>query len=626
MTNYIVSAIIVTRAQPNIGWAKTQFGEDLLLPNPGNIYLLLSKKAERNTIMNKKHVLSLLLCLLLVLSMFMTACTENETNDENKPPVSDSQAIVDDISSLNFSAIIEEISKTANTTYDELLADYALEGNISLGTEGQTMNGYFGIKDSVIQVESEMAGESAMEMFALFSGNNIIALTPSYGGYTISVESGEDSSNEISQYLTNDVLAILKEFRFPAITESQFTKEGDAYIVSDEYMDAVATKILDTAIGIMKAAGLPEDAVPSDSEYDEIANSVKETIDALGLKIGFTVENERISGIVISINGQISKIAEALDSDVSEDEDGTITADFKISFVPDTFVVKYMKVAFDMQSESQVISLNTEVSVTLDNQNLPVGTNVSFTYTAPAYDYDYIEYGEPDEYGCFNYADINIDGSITVNASVLLDLSKLSAAEKASVIDATVTYATVYSSYTVEIYDENANEYVEISPSSIGITVDLAERAYSGEYSLKVNTTGKNEIDFSFSADTNGEKMTYSGNASVDPDSADNFGTLPEDIAAIKNDAKFIDKYNSAMEVGYELEAHLSSAYDSPLFGMVSDAFDVGFIHYDEESGLYIFFDSIFGSPEIRTNAPEDIECIGISIDPISGEIVFDKE
>ena len=568
--------------------------------------------------MKRRHILTLILCLMLAMSMLLTACNtadkkdDDKDNDKGGSKTGDVQAIIDDIGSLNLGTLIEELDKTADMSLSDALKDLACEGKFNVDAGGQTMSGYAGLKDGVIKADA--MGETA---YLVVSGNNMIALTPSYlGGFNVDVESGDSITEDLEESVSDKMLDLLAEFRLPAIKESQLTKEDGLYVVSEDYYDAVAKKVIDTYLALMKESGVPSDALPSDDDYDEIVDMVNGIIDALNLKLGFAVENGKISGIALSVDTKLSEIAKVVEAEMDAEDDGPIKADVRIDFDPETLVIKHAKINAEITAEGRQAKINADLTAILDKDNMPVGLNATLDCTVPANEYDYVEYGEPDEWGDYEYADININGSAEAKISIFMDLSKLSLDGEATVVDATVEYSSKFTSCTAEIYNEDTYEYEEIDPSSIGYEVDYADYDENGKILLKVQTTGKNAISFTLSAQTNGETVNLSGDASIDPEKADNFGTLPAEITSIKNDADFAEKYYAVQDIAYELE--------EAFYYVSSDEFSYedSFLYTDAESGLYVYFESFYSYPEILTSAPAD-DCIPVSIDPLTGELVF---
>lgn len=604
--------------------------------------------------MKKRLLITTIICSILCLSLLFCSCdlrqggdvtesvSANKTEQETLPPKTNVEVIVDDITSVDLGAIVDELGKASDTTLDKATEDILCNLNFSAAMGGETINGYLGYKDNIFKVTTSA---DTAQMIGALLGNSIATFTSSMGGYIIDVETNEEYKDEIDDFLSDDVLNIIKEFKFPQITEDQFTQEGDYYIVNNEYLNAVAEKIVDAGIEVAKKAGLPEEAVPSGEDRDELVDAIKNVIESVNLKFGFAVSNQKISGFILSADTTVYELAEMMDSSAEDIEDGPVSATIEAKFIPETYAPTYLKVSVNAQSGSEQINIFLELDVILGENNIPVGLNAKLDYSAPTNSYyGSFEYGEEDEWGYRDYATVYLAGQDEYTITAFIDLSLLGSAKGTNIATVSVNNKSVYSNHYVEIYDEDDGDYIKVDPSSLGIEldIDLNDEGYEHIYSAQITSEGENKLNYLLEiSESDSENMTVSGELTYDFEAADDFGDVPDEITSLTSDPDFIEKFNSlkekadtALELIYfdtfdddysDEDFVFDDDFDFDYEGGEDDDFDFDFdyndtydqyyIWQDSETGLYVVFEGYYSTPYIRTNKIEDSEFIEITID-----------
>lgn len=509
------------------------------------------------------------------MSLLLASCGSAKKEKEGKgeelsPEIV--EAIADGISSLNLGAILEGLNGISVPEMSDLLESLEFEATLSANydTLEENLSGYIGFKDGIFK--SSSSGE---ESYLIIQGNNMLSVSPYYqGGYSLTLENAGTDDLDLSQYLSDDIIDILKEFRFPTIKANQITKKGDAYMVSDSYMQSVAKEIIDTAFDIAVEAGLPQSALPTGDDYDELVETVNKALKACGLKLGFTVKNNQVSGVVFEINCTARDLAEAFGESSDYVDDTAISAKFKIEYIPETLALTHLEVSIAVTQDGEKASMECEVDISYSADNMPTRLDVSANVIAPDSTFDYIESDD-------DYIELELYGSTTVNASASFDLTKLYTKEYGQLIEASVSFSKVYNTVTAYTYDGEYG-YSEVDPSDLGINVNLKDYSESGELELNANTVNENKMSFSLTFKQDGESETIRGTAEYNLDGAYNYGSVPTFVRKM-NSASFIDSFN---DLNNDAEYILSQLEEM-------EAMDTYYL-YDEETGLYVLFEGCY--------------------------------
>lgn len=575
--------------------------------------------------MKTRKILSLLLCLLLAMSMFLVACNKQKQDGgsgSNTSSDSEKQAIIDDIASINLGTIIDAVMNNSSTTLGDLFSGINCEGNVNINLGNQNMNVYTGMKNGMFKMSFTDTNTDDAYMFV--RDNEAIILTSSDGGYIVNAGSAQEATDMIDGLVTDKMINILKNFKLPAISKSQLTKEGDAYIVATSYYEAVAKSIIDTATDLMIEAGMPASAAPSEEYYNALIAQVTQIIDTLGIKLGFTVSNNRISGVVFGLDTTAGKIAGLTGEEVYDtDDNGAIKASFKVGFIPDSLVVTSISADVSATVDDQTASIKANITTKLNSNNQPIGLDATVNMSGTVADYfDQIYIGE-NEYSDDEYAYVYLTGTAAVTAEAHVDLSKLSSDSKANVALATVKAEQTFTGYRVEVFNNETYEYETVDPSQFEIECTPSEHNGTVEISASVDNTGKNALEFTVSFKQGGVSVAYTGNATYNTEAATGFGEIPAAVESITSDKDFVEKYTALSQMADEMHDKL---YFYNVEGPSGEyAWAVTYLYHDTETGLYVLFDGPESNPEIRTNTPnnEYYDYYEITIDPSTGEIVI---
>ncbi len=521
------------------------------------------------------------------MSTLLVSCGNVKKDKDDKPgkgevTPEEAQAIADGISSFNLGALLEGLGDVSVPEMSDLLGSLEFEATMSVDSieMSESLMGYIGLKDGIFKSSS-----NGDESYLIIQGNNMLSVAPYYeGGYSLALESVGGEEIDISQYLSDDVINILKEFRFPTIKANQITKDGDTYMVSDSYIESVAKEIIDTALELAVEAGLPQSALPTDDDYDELVETVNKLLGAMGIKIGFKLSNNTVNGIVFEFECSADSIADAFGV-ISGDDDTVIAGKLSIEYMPETLALTHFEASIAVSQYGEDTSMDCVLDISYSNDNMPIRLDASFNVTGPDSTYDYIEHNN-------QYVELELTGSMTANISASVDLTKLDGTKSGKLMDASVSYSSVYNTLVAYTYDEY-NGYCEVDPSDIGLAVNLKDYSENNAMTLQADTVNENKINFSITVEENGTSQSVTGTAEYNLENAYNYGAVPAFVRTM-NSSYFIETLKeleyTAEHVLYQLEE--TEAMDSYLL-------------YDAETGLYLYFDGYFDYT-ILTEAPND--------------------
>ncbi len=575
--------------------------------------------------MSMKKFFIALLAMILCFSMLLTACgdadKDKEKDDEEKENETEAgssdekQFIIDKIADFNIKNILDtamsnlesgNLSSPIGNIFEEI-SKLSVESDLDLTFAGETGNIYAGLKDNAAQiiVKSPTGDEEAV--YAIIKDGEIFGFTPESNG-AFSVEGSgnilemnelilgnmdmSEITNELDSILTDEIMNVLGEFKFPELKKDDLVKEGDFYYIKDTYYSKVAENVLDFVIDIMDAAGAAAER-PSEAELDSVLTMINEIIDMANLKIGFAAGKNGICGFAVSVDLDVNAVAAYLNGSAVSDEPSTVKFAVEMLATKDLKAPKYLHATADIDVDgvSADITANIDAILTSGNEFRGFDINVKANISNATIE----GFGKgtasstPDGSSNSTYVYTNILGNINVALDAKIDFSDIEAAN-AKLVDFKLDANTVATK--AESHDDYGNEVAtdEIDLADYGMTMTA-----SGNVTVK--SKGSATIGFNFSMTEEGYKNDIILDGTINWLSAPNFKPLPSDVSNATS-SDFASKYNSTLEHAENIRSGL---YDPNNY---EDDWR-SYLWYDSATGLYvILWGEYEGDLTVYTQAP----------------------
>ncbi|MBE6583943.1 MAG: hypothetical protein E7649_03020 [Ruminococcaceae bacterium] len=359
-------------------------------------------------------------------------------------------------SEIDFGAIVDELRKQLTQTEAEI--------NFSATADKVTVNGYAGIKDSVVFVE---APETNLYLF-IEDDFKLVGVSESDGEYYGNVETAlydlvetllSADSDEVNEQVgsATDIITRVFSLSLPEMSKDDISHEDGRYYISEDYIEKTVNELTDDVLDEFDEFFADID----NEEVEEFKATVMEFVEKLGLKLWFHAENEKVTGFGISVDAN----KEFLDEVGMDSLNATIDInDGKL------------EVKADCRGEDAVIAIDMVCEVKNDKDGNPQKITMSVDATLPFNQY---EYEENDEYNDYEYdyygEEVEIVGKAKLEMDLTLDASKINAGgevltfDMAMAVEDVKAYVwnedTFESEYSQEYTDKYAN-YIDIDISA----------------------------------------------------------------------------------------------------------------------------------------------------------------
>ena len=488
-----------------------------------------------------KKLLSVLLVLLMCLSVCLVSCDEDDPNEVEITPVSKDEAveIFNDFAK-------ENPLKDFKVSPNEILDDTKL---IALGATGSLKiadqdagEATIAIKDNVMYVKNSASVDPAI---AAIVGDSLVFFSNNSGEWVANTNPMYSASS-YTEYI-DMAESMLTDIKLPEITAADITEENGMMVLNLDYIIKLIEANKENTI---ISAYFPSegDAPNMDEIFEETIKEVKDVIKALGYKISFVLNGEKIYKLQISINPDDSEIGKEFKEETFFK---SFTTTLEYAANGETLKKFSLNVVNDFSKYEAGFTPSTTIEMTsvLDENYKPVSSKLDVTaysneinYGYPSIspsvddsflgdlDDEYLEGEFGDEY--FDW----IDNTDTVNVNIQkikfsvtcnqANLNKSGAEVLKASFD--ITHEKKYEITTT--YDDNGDvattESKKLDPDMEKMTA-----------SAKVTSGGENKLNIAASL-KQGDMTLYSLTASTTTNEAVVMPTLPEFVQNYINEAK----------------------------------------------------------------------------------------
>lgn len=560
--------------------------------------------------MKKKTVAIAFISLLMCMCLFMTSCdlsffeeVGEFAEDYLGFPKSDKEVIIDSIESIDLGAILEEAEGQSIESVLNVLKEAEAEVKINTTIDGTEHDIYLGIHNRIISAPNGEYG-------VITNNNDFIDFSQSSsGGLRISVSEYESSDTSLD--IPEEVVEVIRSFEFPEMTEDDLIDRDGYYFVSDEYLREAVKYTFDLIIDVAQAAEDDEDLNIGDyteEEYNEAVNTLYRLIRALGIGIGFSVDDQMISGMCLTLHTSTYDISEAV-GETPDDERVTIDMELKMALDTEAGAVSDVDVDARITSNDVDVLVSAASETIFDSKNNPVGCDLTVDLDIAGCEISSDMIKIPEHYALYeDYMYVDIIGSIKINANVHADLSKIGKSTPSNVIDADVIVVLEPHEYSCYIYDNNYDE-VYVEPWEYGVTIDLNEYGQDVNLNFSLDSLDGKNLEFRAGAEADDVTVGIKGDVYLSLDSCTMMEIPHSIIETASADPHFADKIRELEEIGEKIADKYCQDYWS------SDLY----VWHDNQTGLYVYVDR-GGYVSIYTENPNS-DAIYVNYDRNTGEI-----
>lgn len=295
-----------------------------------------------------KKFLAVLLVFVMCMTLVLTSCAKKSDNlievDPDKPtdnpPTGDDPTVDEQLSSEEqvIAKLVASVTLEGLFDIDTWLDDETVSipeisvddvikqlKGISLETityVDNTRRGYIGLKDGIIKLKdytdnTEQYGvigdDGTVKLLYLDDDGSVvvadeISLIPNIGGMT-EIPGIEDIEGMINEYVPEAVREIIEAIKLPAVEKGDLEKVDEYYVFTEAYYGKLVDKVVSTLAALGKAMG--EEI--ADEEIKEVSAGMNAIVAACNLKIGFAVEEENISGVIIAADADLNELRKLAD-------------------------------------------------------------------------------------------------------------------------------------------------------------------------------------------------------------------------------------------------------------------------------------------------------------------------